>query len=392
MTSAIDMTNQYIAQTYRRAPFVISHGKGVRVWDENGNEYLDMMAGIAVMSLGHSDPQVAAIIRDQAEKLVHISNLFYTAPQARLAKALVENSFADRVFFSNSGTEANEGAIKFARKVAHHNGEHDRCEIIAFEHAFHGRTMGSLALTPKPAYQDPFRPLMGEATILPVNDLEAATKHISRKTAAVFIEPVQGEGGVRPVEAEFLRGLRKLCDDNGALLVFDEVQCGLGRTGYLWAHEHYGVMPDMMTLAKPLAAGLPIGAILLTEAINSALVAGDHGSTFAGGALTCTVAEHVLSRVSDPAFLAHVNETGAYLVERLREINSPHIKEIRGRGLMIGVEMDIPVADLVQEGYRNGLLLVNAGPDTLRLLPPLVITKPDIDLFTDRLTTMLMKM
>jgi acetylornithine/N-succinyldiaminopimelate aminotransferase len=391
MTSTIELSNQYIVQTYKRAPFAIARGQGVRVWDEDGNEYIDMMAGIAVMSMGHSDPQIAKIIADQAGQLIHTSNLFFTAPQARLAKALCDKSFAERVFFTNSGTEANEGAMKFARKLAYQNGETERREIIAFEHAFHGRTMGSLAITPKAIYQDPFRPLMGEATILPMNDLAAAKQHISRKTCAVFIEPVQGEGGIHPADTEFLQGLRQLCDENGALLVFDEIQCGLGRTGKLWAHEHAGVMPDMMTLAKPLAAGLPIGAILITEKVHDALVFGDHGSTFAGGALTCSVAEHVLGRISDPAFLEHVNEMGDYLQDKLHEINSPHILNIRGRGLMIGVDFDIPAADLIQAGHQNGLLMVNAGTHTIRFVPPLVITKPDIDTVIERLSSILMK-
>ena len=389
MSQTIEQAQQHIAQTYTRPPFVISHGQGVHVWDESGKEYLDMIGGIAVMSLGHSDPQVTQIIQENAGKLIHTSNLYYTAPQAALAQALCEKSFADRVFFTNSGTEANEACIKFARKVAYANGETERKEIIAFSHAFHGRTMGSLALTPKPQYQDAFQPLMGNATILPVNDIAAAEAAITEKTCAVFIEPIQGEGGVRPVDKAFMQRLRQLCDEKGALLVFDEVQCGLGRTGQLWAHSYYEVTPDLMSLAKPLAAGLPIGAVLMTEKVHSALKPGDHGSTFAGGALTCTVAKHVLDRVSDPKFLAHVNEVSEYLIEKLEEINAPQIMEIRGRGLMVGVELDFPAAEVVQAGYDEGLLLVNAGADTVRLLPPLILEKADVDVFIEKFTTIL---
>lgn len=389
MSQAIHQTGQYVAQTYKRAPFVIKHGKGMRLWDENGKEYLDMVSGIAVMALGHSDPHIAQIIQEAAQTLMHVSNLYYTEPQAALAQTLVEKSFADRVFFCNSGAEANEACLKFARKVAYANGEHKRREFIAFTNAFHGRTMGALAVTPKEAYQEPFRPLMGGVRILPMNDLEAAAAQINQTTCGVIVEPIQGEGGVYPADEAFLRGLRRLCDQHGALLIFDEIQCGLGRTGKLWTHEHYGVVPDLMSLAKPLGAGLPIGAALMTEKVHSALAAGDHGSTFAGGALVCAVAKHVVERISDPQFLAQVNETSGYLWDKLAEINSSHIKEIRGRGLMIGIELDFPVADLIQAGYEHGLLLVGAGANVLRLLPPLIMEKSDVDVFIERLTTIL---
>lgn len=385
-TSTIPSSNQYLAQTYKRPPFVLQRGQGVRVWDETGKEYIDMVGGIAVMSLGHSDPQIADLISQQAHTLMHVSNLFHTDSQAALAQALCEKSFATRVFFCNSGAEANEGAMKFARKVAYANGESDRIEIISFEHAFHGRTMGALAVTPKPAYQDPFRPLIGGAKTLPMNDLAAARAAIGPTTCAVIVEPIQGEGGVYPADVEFLQGLRDICDEQGAILIFDEVQCGLGRTGQLWGYEFYGITPDIMTLAKPLAAGLPMGAVLMNDKVHQALAVGDHGSTFAGNALVTTVAGHVLERISQPEFLQHVQEVGNYLQERLSEINSPHILEIRGRGLLVGVELDFPVADLVAKGYEQGLLLVGAGPNTLRLIPPLIITKSEIDMVIDRLT------
>jgi predicted acetylornithine/succinylornithine family transaminase len=374
----IAQSDQYLAQTYKRPPFVLTHGQGSTLYDESGQAYLDLVAGIAVMSLGHSDPQIAATIAEQAQKLTHVSNLYYTEPQTRLAAALCEASFAERVFFCNSGAEANEGALKFARKLAYAAGETDRYELIAFDHAFHGRTMGALSVTPKPAYQDPFRPLVGGAKILPMNDLPAAAAAIGPQTCAVIVEPIQGEGGVHPAQADFLRGLRHLCDQHGAALIFDEVQCGLGRTGTLWAHEFYGVVPDMMTLAKPLAAGLPIGAVLMNGRVHTALAAGDHGSTFAGGPLVCAVAAQVLERIGQPDFLAAVAHKGQLLAEGLSDLASPHILDIRGRGLMLGVELDFPAGELIGAGYEAGLLMVNAGPNTLRLIPPLVITEAEI--------------
>lgn len=391
MTSAVELTQEYVAQTYKRPPFVLTHGKGMKVWDETGKEYLDMVSGIAVMALGHSDTQVAEIIQEQAEKLIHVSNLYYTAPQAQLAQLLCEKSFADRVFFCNSGAEANEACIKFARKYAFANNDHQRREIVSFSNAFHGRTMGALAVTPKEQYQKPFQPLMGAAKTLPFNNIAAAEAGISSETCAVLVEPIQGEGGVYPASVEFIQNLRRLCDEHGALLVFDEVQCGLGRTGTLWAYEQYGVTPDLMALAKPLAAGLPMGACLMTEKVHSAVAPGDHGSTFAAGALVSAVAKHVLERVSQPEFLAHVNEVGVYLWERLHELNAPQIVEIRGRGLMVGMELNIPVGDIVNAGYEHGLLLVGAGTHTLRFVPPLIMEKSDVDTLIERLEQLFVK-
>lgn len=388
---AAELTQNHIAQTYKRPDFVISHGKGMKVWDTNGKEYLDMVAGIAVMALGHSDSEIAQIIQQQAEKLIHVSNLYYTEPQAELAALLCEKSFADRVFFCNSGAEANEAAIKFARKVAYANQEEIRKEIISFTNAFHGRTMGALAVTPKEHYQKPFMPLMGAAKTLPFNDLDAIETGITDETCAVVVEPIQGEGGIYPATPEFLAKLRQLCDEHGALLIFDEVQCGLGRTGTLWAYEHYGITPDLMSLAKPLAAGLPMGACLMTEKVHSSLAAGDHGSTFAGGALVSSVAQSVVNRVSQPEFLAHVQQVGAYLMERLQELNAPQIVEIRGKGLMVGLELNIPVAEVVSAGYEQGLLLVGAGVNTLRLVPPLIMEKSDVDTLIEKLEAVLLK-
>lgn len=379
----------YLAQTYKRAPFVLVHGQGATVFDSEGRHYDDWVAGIAVNALGYGDPGLENAIQKAASGLIHTSNLYYTAPQIELARLLVEKSFADRVFFSNSGAEANEGAIKFARKLAYEKGLTDKTGVVCFSSAFHGRTLAALSLTPKEKYQKPFHPLMPNVTVAEYNDLESARAAISASTAAVIVEPVQGEGGVHVATPAFLRGLRALCDQHGAALIFDEVQCGVGRTGRLWAYEHSGVTPDIMTLAKPLAGGLPIGAILMTEAVASAMHAGEHGSTFAGGPLVTSVGKYVLERISQPEFLAHVTEVGAYLKERLMEINSPLIREVRGVGLMVALELTIDVSALVEAGYAHGLLLVNAGTNVIRLVPPLIVDKPQVDRLIDKLTLML---
>jgi predicted acetylornithine/succinylornithine family transaminase len=389
----IALGEAHIAKTYKRPAIVLSHGRGVQVWDTAGREYLDFAAGIAVNALGHADAGIAAVLAEQAGKLIHTSNLYYTLPQIKLAERLTAHGFADRVFFTNSGTEANEAAIKFARKYARVTfNTAEKTQIVCFDHAFHGRTMGSLALTPKEAYQAPFRPLMPDVLVLPFND-QAALEQITERACAVFIEPIQGEGGIHEASAAFLRALRARCDQVGALLVFDEVQCGLGRTGDLWAHTASGVQPDMMTLAKPLAGGLPIGALLATERVASALTYGDHGSTFAGSPLITAVANYVFDRISAPEFLAHVRRVGSYLKARLAAINSPKIKEVRGRGLMLGIEFTGDLAaSVVEQGYAHGLLLVGSGTNVLRVIPPLIVTEHECDLFVERLTTILAKL
>ncbi len=388
----IALGEAHIVKTYKRPPMVLSHGRGVQTWDTEGREYLDFAAGIAVNALGHADAGMVAVLAEQAAKLTHTSNLYYSLPQIALAEKLTAHSFADRVFFTNSGTEANEAAIKFARKYARtaHTAA-DKTQIVCFDHAFHGRTMGSLSLTPKEAYQAPFRPLMPDVIVLPFNDA-AALEQITERACAVFIEPIQGEGGIHAAAPDFLRALRARCDQVGALLVFDEVQCGLGRTGDLWAHTESGITPDMMSLAKPLAGGLPIGALLATEQVAAALSYGDHGSTFAGSPLITAVANYVFDRISAPPFLAHVKAVGSYLKERLEEINSPKIKEVRGRGLMLGVEFTGELAgSVVEQGYAHGLLLVGSGTHVLRVIPPLIVSERECDSFAERLTAILAK-
>ncbi len=382
----IQTEHDYILQVYSRPDLVLTSGHGATLYDSTGQAYIDCVAGIAVNALGYADPELTAVAQEAAAGLWHVSNLYHTAPAARLARLLVETSgFAQRVHFSLCGASANEGAFKFARKrarVRHGEGKHT---IVSFSGAFHGRLFGSLAATPRPKYQEPFAPLMPGVRVAGFNDLASAAAAIQDDVCAVIVEPVQGEGGIYPAAAEFLHGLRELCNAHDALLIFDEVQCGLGRTGTLWAWQGYGVAPDLLTVAKPLAGGLPMGAILMTQAVADVMAVGDHASTFAGGPFVATVAEAVVRRIADPAFLAAVAAKGAYFQERLQEINSPHIQEVRGRGLLLGVQLDIPANDVVKAGLAHGLILVNAGPDVLRLVPPLVMTHAEIDTVVERL-------
>lgn len=381
----IALEGRYVLGTYARAPFAIERGQGCWVYDTDGNTYLDCVAGIAVNALGHCDPGLVAALTQQAGILWHVSNLYHSAPQARLAQALCEKSFADRVFFCNSGTEANEGAMKFARKWARTRFGADKHLILSFTNAFHGRTFGALSVTPKEKYQAPFRPLVPGVLVAPFNDLKGTAAAMSDEVCAVMVEPVQGEGGVYPASADFLQGLRVLCNQHNALLVFDEVQCGLGRTGTLWAYEGYGVVPDMMTLAKPLAGGLPMGAVLMTEPVAEVMAPGDHGSTFAASPLVSSVALALFERVAAPGFVATVAERGAYLRRCLDAARMPHVQTIRTRGLMVGIDIDVPAAQVIAACYRQGLLVASAGPDTLRLVPPLIISSAEIDTVVERL-------
>jgi predicted acetylornithine/succinylornithine family transaminase len=397
MTTTTNLTDgiingekKHIVQTYKRPPFVLEKGEGVTLYDAEGNAYTDWVSGIAVNALGYGDAELSAAVQQgMATGVVHVSNLYHTTAHVELATMLCEKSFADKVFFCNSGAEANEGALKFARRVAYSNGLIDKSDLVSFSDAFHGRTMGALAVTPREKYQEAFKPMMPGAVVAEFNNLDSAKSAINAKTAAVIVEPVQGEGGINLADTEFLQGLRALCDEHQALLIFDEVQCGLGRTGKLWGHEWSGVTPDIMTLAKPLGGGLPMGAILVTDAVAQYIKPGDHGSTFAGGPVVSAAAKVVVSRVSQPDFLAHVNEVGEYLMERLEEVNSPLIKEVRGKGLMAGIDLTIEATELVQSGYDHGLLLVNAGPNVLRFVPPLIVEKKHVDHLIEHLTVML---
>lgn len=372
--------SRHILQTYKRAPILWERGHGVWLVDSEGNEYLDMAAGIAVNALGYEHPAVNQVLAQPG--LIHTSNLYYTQAQVELAGQLCHNSFADKVFFCNSGTEANEGALKFARKFGK-----DRREIVAFSDGFHGRTMGALACTANPRYRQPFEPLIGGVRFATYNQLDSV--NLDGGVAAVIVEPIQGEGGVQPASQDFLQGLRRMCDARDVLLIFDEVQCGLGRTGKLWAHQDYGVEPDIMTLAKPLAGGLPMGAILVNQKVANAMEAGDHGSTFGGGPLVTRVAASILATVNQPEFLSQVVEAGQALEAVLRSAVDRYdfVLEARGRGLMWGLGLDekVPVAGLVEAGYKQRLVMLSSGRNTLRLLPPLILRKKHVEVFEKRL-------
>ncbi|XP_057859912.1 acetylornithine aminotransferase, mitochondrial [Cryptomeria japonica] len=384
--SVIEAEGKYFVGTYARTPVVFVRGHGCKLYDMEGKEYLDLTAGIAVNALGHGDPAWVQAVMEQAATLTHVSNVFHTIPQVKLAKRLVESSFADRVFFANSGTEANEAAIKFARKyqeALNQNEKQHATGFISFTNSFHGRTMGALAMTSKEKYRTPFEPVMPGVTFVEFGNLEATKRTIQLgNTAAIFVEPVQGEGGINSATNEFLKGLRTLCDDAGALLVFDEVQCGLGRTGKLWAYQAYDVEPDIMTLAKPLAGGLPIGAVLVTEHVAAAIGPGDHGSTFAGGPLVCHAALAVLDRIQETGFLDGVARKGQYLKDLLTEKlgANVHVKEIRGSGLLVGIELDVSASPLANAARQAGLLILTAGKgNVVRLAPPLIISEEELE-------------
>ncbi len=367
---------------YRPAGPVFTGGEGSHLVAEDGARYLDFTSGIAVNALGYGDPDVAAAIRAALDAgVIHTSNLFRTRPAQELAEWLAANSFADRVFFCNSGAEANEGAIKFARRWAREGGDERKHEILAFRGGFHGRTMGALAATDRPAYQEPFKPLMPGVHFCEVGDVRGLAERLRTNTvAAVIVEPIQAEGGVLPVPASFLRALRVLCDEAGALLVFDEVQVGLGRTGRLWAHEAAGVTPDLLTLAKPLAGGLPMGAVLLTERVAETIRPGDHGSTFGGGPLVAGAALAACRKIGDPAFLAEVRRKGGLLSDLLgaMALRRPEVVAVRGAGMIWGVELAKPAGDVVARALEAGLLLCSAGPDVVRIVPPLTATDDEL--------------
>jgi acetylornithine/N-succinyldiaminopimelate aminotransferase len=384
----IEMEQDYVLGVYSRPPFVLERGEGSTLYDSEGRAYIDCVAGIAVNALGYSDTgSQEAIHRALSSGVLHTSNLYHTESQARLAKLLCEGSFADKVHFANSGAEANEGAFKFARRYArtHYADNPEKYHFLAFSNAFHGRLFGTVAATPRPKYQDPFKPLMPGVRFAEFNNLESARAQMDENICAIIVEPVQGEGGIHIATPEFLAGLRALADQYDALLIYDEVQCGVGRTGVLWAHQTCAVEPDILTAAKPLAGGLPIGAILMRQKVADVMHKGEHGSTFAGGPLVTSVAGYVVQRIMQPEFLQKVQRKGVLFKELLEELNSLHILQVRGRGLMIGVELDIDASQVIALGYEEGLLLVNAGANVLRLVPPLVISDVEIQQVVSRL-------
>jgi predicted acetylornithine/succinylornithine family transaminase len=367
---------------YKRAPMKFVRGEGVELIDSDGKRYLDFVSGIGVNALGYGDSGIEKTITDALRTgLIHSSNLYRTDPGEKLAADLTRLSFASKIFFCNSGAEANEAAFKFARKWARSTGNAAKTEIIALRGGFHGRLFASLAATDRPSYRAPFRPLAGGISICERDLMELNVALNPETVAAVIVEPVQGEGGVRVLDPAFLAGLREMTRKKNILLIFDEIQCGLGRTGELFAYERVKVVPDMVTLAKPLAGGLPMGAVLMSGDVGATMNAGEHGTTFGGGPLVASVARHVLKRLSDPALLKSVRENGEYLGKMLNALSEKtnRIRAIRGAGLMWGVDVVRPAAEIVKRGWANGLLTLTAGDHTVRLLPPLVISRRDLE-------------
>lgn len=386
-------SSHYVMDTYSRLPVVLRKGRGVKVWGVNGKEYLDFVAGIAVNVLGHCHPKVVVAIQKQAQRLIHISNLYYNELQIKLARLLVENSFADKVFFCNSGAEANEGAIKLARKYAKENLKEERYEIITALNSFHGRTLATLTATGQEKFQKGFEPLVPGFKYVEFNNIKDLESAINERTCAVMLEPIQGEGGIRIPSREYLKGVRDICDSHGILLILDEVQTGMGRTGRLFAYEHFGIKPDIMTLAKGLGNGVPIGAVLATDRVASSFKPGSHASTFGGNPLCCAAAIATIETILEDGFiLDHCRRMGEYLLNGLMELKeeySSFIIDVRGIGLMIGMEMSLDCSEIVKDCLERGLIINCTAGNVLRFTPPLIIQKRDIDQMLDILDDVL---
>lgn len=371
--------DECVMTTYTRLPVMFVRGQGVKLWDNDGREYLDFLGGLAVNGLGHCHPKVVRALQEQASTLLHVSNLYLTGPQAKLAKKLTDISDFDRVFFCNSGAEANEAAIKIARKFGKRASE-SKFKIITAERSFHGRTIATVTATGQPKYQAPFTPVLPGVEYVPYDDIDALEAAVDDDVCAVMLEPIQGEGGVYAASNAYLEAARAICDKHGALLIFDEVQTGMGRTGKWWSYQHTSIVPDVMTSAKTLGGGVPIGACLARGAAASTLVPGDHGSTFAGNPLAASAAIAVIEAIEEDHLIANAHAMGAYLTRRLADALGGKVREIRGQGLMIGVELVEPNAKKVQtEALAKGLIVNAIGDSILRLLPPLIVNKTDVD-------------
>jgi predicted acetylornithine/succinylornithine family transaminase len=377
----IALTDRYVAQTYNRVPIALVRGKGMHVWDADGKRYVDFVAGLAVDNLGHCPPAVVQALRKQAGILLHVCNIYHIKPQSELARELVHNSFADRVFFCNSGAEANESAIKLARKFYFDAGHMDKYEIITMENSFHGRTFGGLSATAQKKFHKGFEPLLQGFKYVPFNDIEAVRQAITQKTCAVMLEPIQGEGGVNVADKAYLKELQQLCKQENLLLIFDEVQTGFGRTGALFAYNQYGVTPDIITLAKALGGGVAIGAMAATQRVMQAFVPGTHAATFGGNPLACAAALASLKIVARKGFLQSVSRVGRHFKSRLLELQKkfPFIKSVRGLGLMLAMELDRPAAPLVQDCMERGFLINCVQQNTARFVPPLIVSRKEID-------------
>ncbi|MBO4749960.1 MAG: aspartate aminotransferase family protein [Lachnospiraceae bacterium] len=382
MKAYIDEAESALLHTYNRFQIVLDRGEGVHLYDINGKEYLDFVAGIAVFALGYNNKAYNDALKAQIDKLIHTSNYYYNVPAVEAAKKLKAASGMDRVFFTNSGAEAIEGAIKTARKYAFlKDGKTDH-QIIALEHSFHGRTMGALSVTGNRHYRDAFEPMIGNIRFAQMNDLQSVLDQVNDKTCAILLETVQGEGGLTPATQEFLEGIRKVCDERDMLMMLDEIQCGMGRTGSMFAWQRYGVKPDVMTSAKALSCGVPMGAFMMTEKVGqNSLVAGDHGTTYGGNPLACAATNAVFDQFEKLGILDNVNRVAPYLEKKLKEVMSRHacILEHRGVGLMQGLVFDKPVGPIINRAIEKGLLLINAGANIIRFVPALVITEGDVD-------------
>ena len=371
-----------LLHTYNRYQVVLDRGEGVYLYDTDGIKYLDFASGIGVFALGYNNKAYNDALKGQIDKLLHTSNYYYNVPAIRAAKKLTAASGMDRVFFTNSGAEAIEGALKAARKYAFQKDGAADHEIIAMNHSFHGRTFGALSVTGNPKYREPFEPMIGNVRFADLNDLESVRSQITDKTCAILLEPVQGEGGIVPARPEFLKGVKALCQEKGILLILDEIQCGMGRTGYMFAWQRCGVKPDIMTTAKALGCGVPVGAFLMTEEVaRNSLEAGDHGTTYGGNPLACAAIEKVLDLFEENHIIENVREVAPYLEQRLDQLKDRYgcILERRGTGLMQGLVFDGPVREVIERALENGLILINAGPNIIRFLPPLIISKANID-------------
>ena len=385
----MERAENVVLHTYNRFPVVLEKGDGVRLYDVDGKEYLDFAAGIAVFALGYNNQAYNRALKDQIDKVIHTSNLFYNVPMVEAAEKLTKASGLDKAFFTNSGTEAIEGAIKVARKYAWLKDKKTDHEIIAMRHSFHGRSLGALSVTGNTHYQEPFKPLIGGIKFADFNDLESVKSQITEKTCAVIMETVQGEGGIYPAEPEFLKCVRALCDEHDILLILDEIQCGMGRTGCMFAFQDYGVEPDVMTTAKALGCGVPVGAFVLNKkTAENSLVPGDHGTTYGGNPFACAAVSKVFDQFESEKITEHVKEVSAYLEKKLDALTEKYdfLTARRGKGLMQGLVVSSrPVGEIVTKAIENGLLVISAGSDVLRLVPPLVITEADVDEMIEKL-------
>jgi acetylornithine aminotransferase len=388
-TELMKRADQVMATTYQRFPVVFKKGRGCKLWDTDGRSYTDFVAGIAVCNLGHAHPRISEVVSRQAAMLLHVSNLYYTLPQIDLAAWLVEHSFADRVFFGNSGAEANEAAIKLARKYFKDRGEKNRIRIVTMEGSFHGRTLATLSATGQEKVRKGFDPVLDGFDFVPFNDAEALQAQIGPATCAVMLEPIQGEGGVRRPDEKYLQAVRNICDQTGTLLIFDEIQTGMGRTGQLFAYKHFGIEPDIMTLAKALANGLPIGAMLAREKIAGAFVPGSHASTFGGTPIVTAAALEVCKILIEDKIIEKGNATGLYFKEKLNELKDRHdvIEDVRGLGLLLGIKLKIDGGPVVSQCMEKGILINCIQDNILRFIPPLIISKEEIDVLVECLDT-----